>query len=205
MPRNYFINGICLVSVRGSSSSALDIVNNDQNFYELGITSKGGVTITPNYKHRDYKYDDWGGIVPPNVDWMLTDAIITMQLVHFDPDVLSACISESSAGGAEGIMEPAGKIMGSNSAMYGSKNHYITLYLSSPQAEYPWRFIACYLYHRPMVWPLSAQRSLVDLVWRAVPYTAAQRSAGGLIAVNAREPTSSGVKLWDHLAPTAEV
>jgi hypothetical protein len=195
MARNYYINGPCLVKVRGMVGTALD---GSLAIPELGLTDNTGkVSIIPNYKHKDYKYDDFGGETPPDVMWMLTDVTIIMTLVHFDYAILQACMNESAGGGTEGTMAGAGKPMGAGVAMYANKNHYMSLYLSQPNNAgftNPWRFKACYLYQRPVIWPVSAERSLVQCYWRAVPYTP---------IVGITEILSTGVKVWDHLADDA--
>ncbi len=120
MARSYYINGQCLVKVRGRTGN-LDPANNNGNLAELGLTDNAGkVTITPNYRHADYKYDDFGPEIPPDVMWLLTDVTITMTLVHFDYDVLTSCLGES-AGGTEGTMKGAGQPMGAGFRMYNNK------------------------------------------------------------------------------------
>ncbi|RJQ24625.1 hypothetical protein C4577_07600 [Candidatus Parcubacteria bacterium] len=182
-----------MVRVRGMEGTALAI-GEDGELQELGLTNTQGVVkIIPNYRHKDYRYDDFGSEIPPEVMWMLTDVTITMSLVHFDPVILKACIAESAGGGVDGLMEAAGKPLGAGKAMYANGNHFMTLFLSASDesdtdAE-PWRFNACYLAQRPIIWPISAERSIVDCIWRAIPYV--PLSTG-------EELKSSGVVIWDH-------
>lgn len=198
MSRSYYLNGQCLVRVRGMTGTSIAIGGDAITIKELGLTDgQGKVTITPNYRHKDYRYDDFGPEIPPDVMWMLTDVEIIMTLVHFDASILSACISESAGGGTEGKMQGAGQPMGAGKAMYAEGNHYITLYLGSPgTADNPWRFKSCYLYRRPVVWPLGAERSLVQCYWRAIPYIP--------IPTGITEMQSKGVVVWDHKSDIAD-
>lgn len=193
MSRAYYLNGQCLVLVRGSTSSFLSDIDGE----ELGLTDGNGkVTILPNYKHKDVRYDDFGDEIPPEVLWNLVDVDISMTLVHFDSAILSACISESAGGGIEGTLQGAGQPMGAGKPMYDPLNHYITLHLSSPgPANNPWRFKACYLARRPVVIPLSAERSLVQCIWRAIPYVP--------FSTGQSEMLSKGTVIWDH-SPIAQ-
>ena len=118
---------------------------------------------------------------------MLADVHIRMSLVHFDKDVLSACISESMAGGDEGDLAGAGTPMGGGAGLGADGNHYISVNLLSPVLDNPWRFLACYLSEQPVQYPLGTERSLVALNWRCIPY--------GLVAA---ETKSANTILWDH-------
>ena len=183
MGREYIVNGETMVFVKGCNASAIAELS------ELGL-SDSSIVITLNSKHLDIGVDDYGNDIPAEELWMLASANIRMTLVHFDNDVLSACISESMAGGTEGTMVAAGTPMGGGAPLLSSINHYIGLNLSS-QIGTPWRFPSAYLSEQPMIYPLGTERSLVVLNWRAIPY--------GLFG---SEITSSGVVLYDFTLDT---
>jgi hypothetical protein len=194
MARIYYINGQCLVKVRGSTSNATISNVNDITFAgaELGLTDNAGkVTMSFNYKHQDYKYDDWGDEAPPDIFWKLCDVDIDMTFVHVDQAVLRACLTESAGGGTEGKMQGAYKPLGLGKPMYDEKNHYISLFLSSPSQELPWRFKACVLTRNPVSWPISAERSLIRCHWRAIPYQP-------FPSVPSDELKAKDVVVWDH-------
>ena len=64
------------------------------------------MVITPVVRHREVYPDDYGTQqVPAETIYSLAYCFIDMTLVHFDNDVLNACIMESMAGGgAQGII-----------------------------------------------------------------------------------------------------
>ena len=197
--RNYFINGQCLVKVKGSTLSLYDGKGGGA---ELGLTDvKGCVTISPNFRFRKIMYDDYGSEVPAEIMWLLQDVSISMTLVHFDADVLEGCISQSNGGVLAGRVAGAGRPMGSGFEMYSNsgENHYITLYLSSPTGGLPWRFISCYLDGSPIEWPISAERSLVYLEWKAIPYAKFPSSNPSA------EMLSSDIVIWDNKSLTDPV
>lgn len=193
MARDFWINGETMVYVKGRSDSAI------ASLTELGLADSS-IRITPNFRYDDIKVDAWGEI-PPEVQFMLSDVMITMTLVHFDRSVLATCLQLSQGGApSEGQMARAGQRLGNNQPRFGpatgspptgnnAGNNYIGLNLSSPVAGQPWRFYYTYLTGPPMEFPLGAERSVVTLHWRAIPYTQ-DPYQGGLGAY--------GQYLWDH-------
>lgn len=183
--RNFQVNGETLVKVKGGAHMSGKAIG---KVTELGLTAKA-VQVIPNYRHRDWSPDDFGGEVPADVMWMLSDVTVKMDLVHYDPYVLEVCLGESMGGGgiqtnrfglgniaqpwnigAAGIMAPAARMLGKGLPMFASGNNYISLNLLSPQLALPYRFRHCYLSERPVVIPLGTEASVVQCTWRAVPY-----------------------------------
>lgn len=103
-----------------------------------------------------------------------------------------------------GALAPAGTMMGGGVPFGVPGNHYISLTVRSPMAQFPWRFRTCYLADRPVEIPLGTKRSAIMLNWRCIPYVTykytTQPSTGGGsgTTVVASELLSSGVILWDH-------
>lgn len=191
-----FVNGPTLVRVKyatGSSDSPARTLS------ELGLATDA-IKIEINARWYDVQADDYGnggplgGDVPPEILIMPADAIITMNLIHFDRDVLDTCmVSLGGNGGTIGQLVAAGTALGGGLAVDSgtqSLNKYISLNLSSPAAGKPWKFPAAYMMERPMEFPVGVEKSVVKLVWRAIPY----------VGVSVTAPTSGSKVLWTHTA-----
>ena len=187
-----------MVYVKGHGALANVPLNNADavaKFHELGLASEG-IKITPKFVHKDIHADDLGDEVPADVMWMLAEATVSMTLVHYDRDVLRACVVESMAGGGgvagaqlfDGTVAPAGSMMGRGAIRLISGCHYISLNIASPVLNEPWRFLTTYLADRPVEIPLGTQNMMALLNWRAIPYAPL---IGG-------EAHSSGAVVWDH-------
>lgn len=173
---------------------------------QLGLADSP-IRVSLSFRSLDIHVDAWGN-VPAEVQNMLTEARIHMRLVHFDRAILDVCVMESMAGApAIGAMRRAGARMGNNLPRFapgGSLgNHYIGLNIASPIGNLPWRFWYTYLAEQPMIFPLGAERSLVDLAWRAIPYTTDPWGTGN-IPGSAQPSTvpgtgAEGAVLWDHV------
>jgi len=191
MARDFFINGESLVLVLGAPATGIGTLQ------QLGL-AVGDVTITPNFKHLDINVDAWGE-APADVQWMLADVTIAMTLVHFDRTVLDTVLALSMGGGqsAVGQMARAGRRLGSNTASLVNGNSYIRLNIASPIGQKPWRFFSSYLQGPGMEMPLGTKRSLMQLNWRAVPFTTdpAQVNAGFIFG-------ATNYPLWDHALDT---
>lgn len=189
MARDFQINGQCLVYVKGCSSSAIG------NLSELGLTTDQ-IRVTPVFRTRDIDVNAWGD-VPPEIQFKLAEVRISMTLVHFDYDVLNACLTESMAGApALGQLPMAGARMGNNKARFGANpngNHYIGLNLTSPVGGRPWCFLYSMLTNPPVDIPLGTDRTAVVCNWRAIPYTQDPWNGGN---------GSYGVALWTHVLDT---
>lgn len=187
MARDFFINGESMVSVKGAAGTSINPL------IQLGL-SDGPIRVSLDFRHRDIQVDAWGNEIPPEVQFMLAAATITMTLVHFDRDVLDVCVQESFGGAAApGFLTRAGSRLGNNAARFAATNHYIGLNILSPVAAKPWRFYFTYLTGTPVEFPLGTEKSLVQLTWRAIPYTQDPWN-GGLGAL--------GSPLWDYTLDT---
>lgn len=186
MSRDYFINGECMVYVKGNSSSSISTLT------ELGL-SMDQVQIKPNFRHKPIKVDNWWEC-EPEVQVQMQNVMISMTLVHFDPAVLDVVIQESMGGvAAPGVMPRAGTRLGNGLARFavggGKANHFIGLNLTSPVASKPWRFYHCYLADSPYNYPIGVERSPVTLNFKAIPYAPDPWNGGSGLA---------GVVIYDH-------
>lgn len=190
MTRAYQINGECLVEVKGGAHQSGNAIGDRT---ELGLASEQ-VIIRPRFVHADVHVDDFGPDIPPEVLCMLAEVQLSMTLIHYDKDALQVCIEESlgqfsSPATVDGVIGPAGSPLGNGRPRLASGCHYISVNLTSPVLNYPWRFRTCYLADRPVEIPLGTHTSLVNLNWRCIPY---RPSSSGV------EISSSGAVLWDH-------
>lgn len=179
------MNGEALVKVKGSSASAI------ANVSELGLTSDM-IHISPRWVHTDMHVNDFGPEIPPDVQFNLAEVTIRMTLIHFDQAILTACIQEAMAGGAEGVLVGAGTPMGGYNPRFSANCHYISLNILSPQLGRPWHFLASYLTSPPLEYPIGTSVSAVPLTWRAIPYP------NGLALPTTLGIQSAGTILWDH-------
>lgn len=184
MARDLYISGESLVTVKGCVTSGI------ANLSQLCLTDSP-ITITFDNKYIDVNVDAWGDM-PAEVQYKLGGVIITMRAVHFDPDILEACLAESQGGAVTaGQMTRAGTRLGGGVTRFQAGNHYIGLNITSPVASRPWRFLSCYLVGPPARWPIGTERSLVDLNWRCIPYTPDPWNNG---------LGAAGYFLWDRVA-----
>lgn len=189
MARDFFINGETLVLVKGRADSGIGSLS------QLGLATDA-IRVRIEFRHEDIMVDAWGK-VPPEIQCMGGWATISMNLIHFDRQVMATCVAESYGGGtAEGVLVRAGARMGNNGARFAAGlNHYISLNLTSPVGGggvgvVPWRFYSTYLASPMMEFPLGTEKSIVSLQWRAIPYTT-DPYGGGTGAL--------GTVLFDHI------
>jgi len=189
MGRSYLIYGETMISVKGSPTN--ETIKEET---ELGLAT-GAVTITPKFYHKDINVDDFGPSVPVEVQCMLADVHITFNLIHFDDDVLTACLEQSLAGASDGTMPGAGSLLGNGLASGGENkvlglvNNYITLIVESlDENGATWTFPSTYMPDNPAVYPLGVERSLVQCTFRAIPYIPLPNDGTELI--------SKGAVLW---------
>lgn len=221
MARAYQINGESLLLIRFGAHMVSGCITGSApvgNFlYQLGLAERG-VMISPNLNHMDVLIDDFGPNVPPEVLWNMADCIVTADLVHYDRGVLDACLLESMgggvnteidpalfplpfAGGNNGTMMPAGTPLGNWCPFQASGNHYMSLNITSPQENFPWRFLTTYMPVRPFILPVGTKRSVAQIMFRAIPYQDPLRhSTGG--DTGYREQLASGSIIWDHTLDT---
>lgn len=168
MARAYYVNGETMILVKGRSDSSIGTLS------QLGLCSEP-IRIGINYDHLDIRVDAYGNS-PPEMQFMGAEATVDMTLVHFDNAVLQACVQESMGSTpAEGQLGHAGSLMGNGLPRFGAGgvngNHFIGLNIQSALGTQPWRFYYAQLAGQPLDFPLGAERSLVRLRWRVVPYS----------------------------------
>jgi len=202
MARDFYINGPALVQIWGGEHLGEDTPGFVLS--DLGLTA-GPVRVSVDFRRADVFVDDYGPDVPADVLTRLATAAVRMELIHFDRTALDVCMREATGGttaanvGA-GTMAPAGTLMGGYKPIHASGNHFITVYVTSPELVVPWRFPACQLAESPLEWPIGATASAVALTWRAIPYQIPLLT-GGATSGNPNysgEIVSSGAVLWDH-------
>jgi hypothetical protein len=184
MSRDFQINGPTLVNVIGNSQSAFP------SSTQLGL-SDTPIQLRVHMEHEDIVVNAVGRSVS-ETQYMGGWADISMTLVHFDRNVLSACLIESygmnsGVGGTppgtaqlalEGTLGGAGFRLGNNLPRFGAtgnatpsqQNHYIGLNFTSPIGAIPWRFLFTYLTQQPIEYPLGVEKSIIQLNWRAICY-----------------------------------
>lgn len=168
MGRRYFVNGETMVYVKGCSSTAIG------SLQELGL-AQGPINISFDYRSKDVSPDAWGNEIPNDVQSFLSAATITMDLIHYDPNILEVCLTESLAGApAAGQQNHAGALMGNGQPRFTggqNGNHFIGLNLASPIGQIPWCFLFSYLQGNPVSIPLGTEKSITRCTWRAIPYS----------------------------------
>lgn len=209
MTRDFQINGETLVLVKWGAHITSGVLweNTGSNLTELGL-AVDSIHVMPRFVHADVHADAFGPLVPAEVRWQLAWADVHMTLVHYDRDALDVCVGESmggfASGFAAGTLQPGGVPLGRGRAPLQSGCHYVSLNLTSPQLEYPWRFPTTYLAERPLDLPLGTKTSQTKLRWRAVPYVRPlfPPTSGDLNFLQAQEVRASGAVLWDHTLDT---
>lgn len=182
MARDFFINGESMVSVKGNVNTAFPALT------QLGL-SDGPIRVSLEMAHEDIKVDAWGQM-PPEIQYFLSAANVSMTLVHFDRTLLDNVFLESMAGApAIGQLPRAGSRMGNNVPRFAANNHFIGLNILSPVAAKPWRFWFSYLAGNPFETPLGTERSVISLNFRVVPYTQDPWGNG---------TGAQGTQLWDY-------
>jgi hypothetical protein len=166
MPRIFYVNGETMVTVTGAAGTAISTLRT-----QLGLATNA-VQVTQTYHQKDIIVDAYGQQNPPELQVFGGEAMITMDLVDFDPLVLAECIRLSMGGApAEGLLARAGALMGGGVALGVAGNNYINLNLSSPVAGLPYNFPSAYLHQQPVVIPLGTEKSITRLTWRAIAYS----------------------------------
>lgn len=197
MARDIFVNGETMVLVKGPADSPTLSATQ-----QLGLAD-GGIRVRLNSNHLDVNADAWGR-APFEIQYLLSDVTITMPLVHFDRTFLDECLRLSMGGGqgAVGRTSRAGRRMGGNVPQFAVGNSFIGLILSSPVGEKPWRFWYTYLAGSPMEFPLGNERSVVQLTWRAVPYTNDPWGGGSAQPSTVAGAGADEAIIWDHASAT---
>lgn len=180
-----------MVYVKGRSDLAVIA-----NLTELGLCSES-IHIAVMNERLNIRVDAYGN-APPESQFMGAYARITMTLVHFDKDVLNACVQEGwGSSPAFGQLGHAGSLMGNGKVRFApggvNGNHFIGLNIVSALGALPWRFFHATLAKAPIDFPVGTERSLVHLEWEALPYSIDPWNGGN---------GSFGVSIWDHTADT---
>ncbi len=193
MGRDIQIVGPVMASVIGGSHMSGTIYG---KLSQLGM-SVGQITISPQFKQRGIKVDDFGSEVPAEVQFLMSEVNISVQLVQYDREVLDAVMQESQGGGGgfadAGTLAPAGTLLGNGRAVLTSGNHYTRLNLVTlTPAPAGWRFRSTYLNDSVEI-PIGTERTIAVLNFKAIPYAFPNFSG---------EISSSGIILWDHNTDT---
>ncbi len=200
MPRDFQIQGVTMVSVQGGAHLLLS-GGVGGTLTELGL-AKDTVKVHFYAHHERVQVDDYGSEVEADAYSQLVDAQIRMNLIHYDQDVLDTCLAESMGGipGTPGTFAPAGTLLGGGRPIFASGNHYISLSLASasPPGDVQKidRFPACRIIQPPLVFPLGAQASVVEVTWKAIPYNPAYTPSNQAGPGNWAEVSSSGLPLY---------
>lgn len=189
MSRAFYVNGESMVLVKGRSDSSIGTLT------QLGLTDSP-IEILLDYKHLPIDVNAYG-YVPPEVQAMGMMARVNMTLVHFDEDILQALVQESLAAPAEGQLGHAGALLGNGAARFApgvlTGNKLFGVNIQSAIGQQPWRFLYCMLMGTPLRWPMGAERSLVQVSFLGIPYSADPWNGGN---------GSYGVAVYDHVLDT---
>ncbi len=234
--RDYHIPGPSIIKVKGSTSNlgltGLSIPGQEastatepilKTAVELGLCTHD-IEIKPRFIHKDVVADDFGPEVAADLMWLLADVSLTMQLIHYDDQVLDALVHEASGRSetlgrvGRGYIAGAGTLMGSIFPPFDPKSRYVVLFIqpSTSSEELPYRFIKATLADRPFVMPYGVDSKKVQLQWRVIPskrnrpdentffgpMKILQNPTNGAFATlqppQFQEITSNGALLWDH-------
>lgn len=145
------------------------------------------------------RVNDFGPQTPPDVQTALADVTVTMTLIHFDQQILRACIQEALGGGTEGVMNGSMIPLGSGWPLFNANCHFISLNVLSPVGNVPWRFRASYMTGLPLEIPLGTKASVVQIAFRAIPYVpgTVPSTNPNIVNINS-EIRAKGTVLWDH-------
>lgn len=186
MSRDFTIAGECLVSVKGNPTTSIGSIT------QLGLAS-APIRVRPEFRHKDLKVDAWGE-APPEIQFMLAWANISMDLIHVDMDVLDAVLRESMGGAsAIGRLTRAGTRMGGGGPRFSSTYHFVGLNIYAPISGRPWRFLHSYLTGPPIEHPVGTEASIITCNWRAIPYTQDPANIVGGVITGATDAV-----LWDR-------
>jgi hypothetical protein len=192
MARGFTVYGEVMVYVTGAIF--------DNTLVELGLCTDS-IQIAPRIKNREIMTDDFGDEVPAEVMAKMTDALVTMTLIHYDEETLSDCVRQSMGGvqlgsnpdWQDGVCGPTGRTMGGGVPLGYFGNRYVTLYLMSAVDARPWRFPATYILDG-YDYPVGSKASEVQLTFRAIPYISPVDENGNVVEI-----LSDGAIVWDHV------
>lgn len=170
MARRIYVNGESLVYVKGAQDTTINALS------ELGL-AEDQLKITIQPMELDVMVEAWGR-APVDVQRMNAVALIIMRFVHFDVAVMREVIRLAMGGTAEGRTSRAGTLFGNGLARFAAGNSYVGLNIASPVGQLPWRFYHARLISPIGEWPLGVERSIVPVIFRAIPYTPDPWNAG---------------------------
>jgi hypothetical protein len=194
MARDFRINGESLITVKGRQGSLLE------DLQELGLTYTD-VRIFPRFHHKDVLIDSYGPRMPADVISYGMEALIQMTLIHYDREVLNACLGESVGIDTVQLEVPDGRpskggtMLGGQKAFGSEDNHFISVTITSPVERHPWRFPTSYVTGEIMEIPLGTKATIIQIIWRAIPYQKVSSSGD-------EEILPQNGKVWDHTADT---
>jgi hypothetical protein len=214
MPRDFNVPGECLVMVKGGIHTAFYASGRDLSAVTMLGLAKDSISVSPVFKHKDVNADDFGPDVPAEVMAMLAECRVRMLLHHFDRNTLDSCVGESVGNVAPfvpnvgprdaeaGLLVNAGTLLGGGFPMFSSGNRLISLNLTSPQMEWPWRFRSSYI-DAPLLYPMGVEAQQVLVEWRVFPYAPIMSgltfvSGSSQLMGSPIEISSSGIPLWDR-------
>lgn len=184
MSRDFKIPGEAMVYVRGRAGTGI------ANMQELGLCQQE-INVQLEFHNEPINLDAWGK-APADVQTMLAGASISMDLIHYDRDILDICLAEGMGGAsAIGKLVRAGTRLGGGNALYAAGNKYISLGIASPIEGKPWRFFTCYMDRNPARFPMGTKKSVVRCNWTVIPYTVDPWGSGA---------GATDALLWDHVA-----
>lgn len=194
MPRQFNIAGQTMVQIVGPAGSlfAGTFAWNGSATGVLGGGAQLGLSVKPIEVTIDIISDPvivnaYGPDNPIDEQVFGGTGMLRMELVHFDPVMLGEVVRLSrganptgaALAATEGTLNTAGSLRGNNSLLGSATNSLMTVSLTSPVGNFlPYTFHACYLRERPIVFPLGAERTIVQLTWNALAYTIDPWNAG---------------------------
>lgn len=187
MARAYYVNQESLVKVKAGAHVTSPAAMSGGGVVVLGV-AETGIEVTPGYDYHEV-LTDRGGTKPCEIMTTMYDVRVKMNLIHFDLDILRVCedqaLGKASLTAADG---KAGYLLGNNLSLYASGNYFMGMSIVGS----PWTLPAAFLDQRPYMFPLSTERSRVELNWRGIAYV----TIGG----DGTETTQNFV--WDYNALT---
>ena len=172
MARAFFVDGESVISVKAGAHITSPAAMSGSATVLLGV-AEDAIRVTPRFHHFDVR-NDMMGDSPVEIMSHVMEAKITMNLIHFDRDVLDVVFTEALGGydfaDETSIRDKAGALLGNNIALLSSGCHFLKMGIESHLAGKPWRFEAAFLDQSPFDFPLGTKRSRVMLNWRAISY-----------------------------------
>lgn len=165
MARQIVVNGEVLLRVKGAQGTAL------ANLSDFGL-SEAPTVMTFKFVHKDITMDAAGGVVPVEIQAMMSEVLISTTMIQTDLDILEELMRLAMGGGAQfGQTGRAGTLMGGGVARFQPGYKFVGLNLTSPVLNRPWRFFHTYLMSPMGAWPIGTEKSVIPVTFRAVAYS----------------------------------